>query len=205
MNVNLFVNMISIVILVFSLIFINGCATQQVNEPKEIASVMKNEFNGAPDWVTKSCNSYIKDEKKICGVGSIGGTRNPSLARSAAIGRAKTEISRTLQTKVMAMLKDYQATTTGGQYFGTSASDEQHVVDVSKQITDTTLVGAEINHSWISNNGTYYALVVLNVDKFKDIVNNMKTLPESTRKAIIERANKSFEELDKEIDKQREN
>jgi hypothetical protein len=166
---------------------------------------MKNEFDGAPGWVTKGCTSYIKDSKKICGVGSIGGTRNPSLIRTTAVSRARTEIARNLQTKVIAMLQDYQATTSGGQYFGKSASDEQHVVDVSKQITDLTLSGTEQKDSWISKNGTYYALIILNVEKFKNIVNNMNNIPESVRKSVIEHADKAFKELDMEIDKQKEN
>jgi len=39
---------------------------------------------------------------------------NVALARSAAEGRARTELARSLQTRVKAMLKDYQAATQGG-------------------------------------------------------------------------------------------
>ena len=155
--------------------------------------------------MTKGCTAFWGDkkgEKKICGVGSVGGTRNPSLARTAAMARARTEIARSLEVKVQAMLKDYQATTTGGQEFGTGAADEQHVVDVSKQITNTTLSGTELADSWVSANGTFYALVVWDADKFKDSVSQMKNLSESIRKAVIERADKAFEELDTEIQKQ---
>jgi hypothetical protein len=205
MNVRFIINLISIAVLASIGILLNGCASNSVTQPTAINTVMKNEFDGAPDWVTKGCASYIKDSKIICGVGSIGGTRDPSLARTTAVGRARTEMARTLQTKVIAMLKDYQATTTGGEYFGKSASDEQHVVDVSKQITNTTLSGTEQNNSWISDNGTYYALVILNVEKFKDVVENMNSLPESVRKAVVERADKAFEKLDIEIDKRKEN
>jgi hypothetical protein len=166
---------------------------------------MKNELIGAPDWVTKDCASYIKDNKKICGVGSIGGTRNPSIARTTAVARARTEIARTLQTRVTAMLKDYQATTSGGEYFGKYASDEQHVVDVSKQITNMTISGTVQKEICISKNGIYYVLVTLDIEKFKNIVQNMHSLPESVRKAVVERADKAFKELDVEIDKQKEN
>jgi len=205
MNARLVINLISIAVIASMGLLLNGCAGNSVTQPTEINTVMKNEFNGAPDWVTKGCSSYIKDSKNICGVGSMGGTRNPSIARTTSIARARTEMARVLQTKVTAMLKDYQSTTTGGEYFGKSASDEQHVVDVSKQITDMTLSGTEHKDSWISGNGTYYALVILSVEKFKDVVNNMNKLPESVRKAVIERADKAFEELDTEIDKKKEN
>jgi hypothetical protein len=94
------------------------------------------------------------------------------------------------------MLKDYQATTTGGEEFGTAAADEQHIVDVSKQITNFTLSGTEHRDTWISNSGTWYALVVLDLDKFEDSVGKMNNLSESIRKAVQERAAKAFDELD---------
>jgi hypothetical protein len=139
----------------------------------------------------------------ICGVGSAGGSRNASLMRSTATARARTELARSLQVKVKAMLKDYQATTTGGQDFGTAAADEQHIVDVSKQITDMSLSGTEVEDTWISQSGTFYALVAMDVDKFKNAVSKMNNLSESVRKAVEDRAQKSFEELDEEIDKER--
>ena len=204
MNSRFFINVISIAVFVSSGIILSGCASQPVT-PTAIDTVMKNEFIGAPDWVTKDCASYIKDNKKICGVGSIGGTRNPSIARTTAVARARTEIARNLQTRVLAMLKDYQATTSGGEYFGKYASDEQHVVDVSKQITNMTISGTVQKEIWVSKNGIYYVLVTLDIEKFKNIVQNMHSLPESVRKAVVQRADKAFGELDREIDKQKEN
>ena len=186
--------------LMAALMFAAGCANN--TRPPAIETVMGQEMEGAPDWVKgKGCPDK-KTNKEICAVGSIGGTRNVSLAREAAIERARVQMARTLQDKVMAMLKDYQATTTGGQEFGTSAADEQHARDVSKTVTDTTLAGTEIIDSWVSNKGTYYALVALDVDKFKDTVNKIQNLSESIRKAVIDRADNAFKELDDEIDKQ---
>ena len=179
--------------------FAVGCAGK--TGPKAIETIMGQEMEGAPDWVKgKGCTD--KKGMTICSVGSIGGTRNVSLARDAAIERGRVQIARTLNDKINAMLKDYQATTTGGQEFGTSAADEQHVRDVSKTITDMTLSGTEFIDSWVSNTGTYYALVALDVEKFKDTVNKIQNLSESVRKAVIERADKAFSDLDSEIDKQ---
>jgi len=165
-------------------------------KPAPMKSAMAQEFEGAPAWVTKGCAAYQGEKAAICGVGSVGGTRNPSLARSAAEGRARTAIARSLQTKVKAMLKDYQATTTGGEDFGTAAADEQHIVDVSKQITQMTLSGTQTVDSWISPNGTLYVLMKLDVDAFKEAVSGMKQLDERIRKAVVERAEKAFRELD---------
>ena len=181
-----------------------ACA-KKAPEPKPIEQVMGGEFKGAPDWVTKGCSVYYKEKKTptICGVGSVGGSRNVSLMRSTATARARTELARSIEVKVRAMLKDYQATTTGGQDFGTSAADEQNIVDVSKQITNMTLSGTELADTWISPNGTFYALVTMDVDKFKDTISKMGNLSDSVRKAVEERADKAFGELDEEIDKER--
>ena len=164
----------------------------------------EDEFVGAPGWVIQGCRAYWdEDEGMICGIGSAGGSRNVSLMRTTAIGRGRTEIARTLSTKVKAMLKDYESTTTGGQEFGRAANDEQHIVDVSKQITDMSLSGTEMADSWISQTGTYYALVGLDVEKFSNAVSRMDQLSESVRRAVVERAEDSFSELNEEIESER--
>ena len=181
-----------------------GCAG---TKPPTPATAVHEELAGAPCWVTKGGSCYFKQQDKgkyICGVGSVGGTRNVGLAREAALGRARTEIARSLSVRVASMLKDYQATTTGGAEFGTSAADEQHITDVSKQITDMTLSGTEIVDSWVSSSGTYYALSRLDIDGFKDAVHRMNNLSEAVRQAVVERADKAFEELDRATDGQAE-
>ncbi len=171
----------------------------------EPADAMPNEFAGAPQWVIQGCSAYPGEEvpTKICGVGSFVGSRNISLARTAAMARGRTEIARTLGIKVKSMLKDYQATTTGGQEFGNSASDEQHIVDVSKQLTDISLSGTEIRDTWISGAGTYYTLMVLDVNRFRDSLNRMNQLSDGLRKAISDRADASFSEMNEEIENER--
>jgi hypothetical protein len=183
---------------------LNACA-KKTPEPKPIEKVMSGEFKGAPDWVTKSCGVYYKAKgtPMVCGVGSIGGSRDVSLMRTTATARARNELARSLQLKIKSILEDYHKTITGGQNFGTSAADEQDSKEVSKQITDTTLYGTELEDTWISPNGTFYALVAMDVEKFKDAVSKMNNLSESVRKAVEERAEKAFEELDTEIDKER--
>ena len=155
----------------------------------------------APDWVTRGCSAFWGDDhpSKLCGVGSFGGTRNHSLAVTGAQGRGRTAIARSLDLHVKAMLKDYQSTTAGAE----KQSDEQHVTDVSKQITDFSLSGTEMKDFWISQAGTVYALVVLDVDKFTDSVSRMNHLSEEIRAAVEERARSSFKELDGDVQRER--
>lgn len=176
-----------------------GCSST----PRPPGEAVEGEFADAPSWVRQGCTGYWESEKdrKICGVGSVGSTRNAGLARSGAISRARTEIARTLSVQVEAMVKDYQATTTGGERFGAAAADDQHLEDVSRQITEATLSGTQLIDSWISSSGTFYALVALDVEQFKGAVAQMKSLSESVRTAVIERADKAFEDLDRQLDK----
>lgn len=178
-----------------------GCAST----PAPPGDAVKGELSDAPGWVRKGCSGYWekKEEKRLCGVGAMGSTRNAALARSGAIERARVELARSLQVQIEAMLKDYQATTTGGAGFGSESSDEQHVVDVSRQITEMSLAGTELVDSWISSSGTFYALVALDVEGFKGMVAEMKVLSEQVRSAVIQRADKAFDDLDRQLDKRR--
>jgi len=174
----------------FGMVFLMVSCASKENVP---ASAAQNELDGAPDWVL---NESSGGNGLICGVGSATGTRNVALARTAAQGRGRTAIARSLQVKVKAMLKDYMSTTTGGESFGKAANDEQHIEDVSKQITDTTLSGTEQKNTWISKTGTLYVQMCMDVEKFKGVVNSMQQLDEKIRAAVVERANKAFNELD---------
>lgn len=182
-----------------ALLSLAACSTTPV-PPKD---AIENELADAPDWVRKGCGSYWKDAEKrrICGVGAMGSTRNAAMARTGAMSRARTEIARSLQTQVEAMLRDYQSTTTGGEAFGLAANDEQHVEDVSRQITEMTLSGTELVDSWISRSGTFYALVSLDVETFQDAVSRMEQLSESVRRAVVDRAEQAFDELDHQLDR----
>ena len=186
----------AVVMVLAAAMMIVACgSSDEKNTPK---NAMSAEFEGAPQWVLKGGSS---NSKEICSIGSTGGTKSASIGRTAAVERGRTELSRMLSVKVQSMIKDYQSTTTGGEDFGVAANDEQHIVDVAKQITDNSLSGTEQKDSWISNSGTFYALVCMDIEKFSNAVNNMGQLRESIRKAVVERAEKAFDELSKEIEK----
>lgn len=167
-----------------------GCGTSS-SKPH---NALQAEMVGAPKWVQGTCQSGLQNKKAMCGTGSVAGMTNIALARSAAEGRARTELARNLQARVKAMLEDYQAGTQGGPENKTAS--EQHIEDVSKQITDTTLSGTRREDTWISDSGTLWALVVLDTDSFKDSLQNMKQLDERIRAAIVQRADNAFSELD---------
>jgi hypothetical protein len=176
-----------------------SCASAPAKTSKRVQPQAQKEAQnglaGAPAWIQRGCAAYWADapERGICGVGSASGSRNIALTTSTAEGRGRTAIARTLDTKVQAMLKDYQSTTTGGEEFGSAAADEQHVVDVSKQLTNGTLSGAERRDLWISPSGVVYSLMVLDLEKFQGAVWSMKQLSESVRSHVAQQAAEEFE------------
>lgn len=189
-----------IIVLFTGTVFI-GCGPKMPPSPEKI---MLQEYKGAPDWVVRGCSSYWKADdpnKEICGVGAVGGVKNPEIARESALIRARADIARKIQVTITSLLKDYQATTTGEDHFGTDTVDEQHIEIISKQVSDMNLSGTELVDSWVSDNGTYYVLVALHEEKFKDSINR-GDFSEGLKKVIIDRADKAFDDLDKNIENQ---
>ncbi|MEY4508592.1 MAG: hypothetical protein RLZZ450_714 [Pseudomonadota bacterium] len=153
------------------------------------------EMEDLPKWALGKCEETLKNKDALCASGSVQGMSSVSLARTAAEGRARTELARILEVRVKSMLKDYQAATQGGADNATSS--EQYINDTSKQITDITLSGSRLEENFVSKTGTFWALVVLDVDAFKGSLEKANDLNDQVRAAIIDRADRSFRALDR--------
>ena len=178
-----------------------GCASAPppAPPPPPPQNALQAEMVGAPKWVQMGCGAFFGEKKNlVCGVGAISGMSDISIARTAAQGRGRTEIARSLRLRVKSMLKDYAAVTKGGP--GQKLNNETHVEDVSKQVTDMTLTGTRIQDTWVSNAGTMWVLMVLDVESFKGSLKDMQGLDEQLRAAIVKRAEKSFSELNAETE-----
>lgn len=152
------------------------------------------EMENLPPWALGKCEESLKNKGALCGSGSVQGMSSVSLARSAAEGRARTELARVLQVRVKSMLKDYQSAAQGGP--DNETTSEQYIEDTSKQITDVTLSGSRLEETFVTETGTFWALVVLDVNAFKDSLQQANALNDQVRAAIIERADRSFQQLD---------
>ncbi|MBW2272368.1 MAG: hypothetical protein JRG96_03790 [Deltaproteobacteria bacterium] len=168
-----------------------GCASSKhsAHPPDDLAA----ELATAPDWVRTNCNSYWDDggATKICGVGSFRGTRNIALARTTAVARGRTEMARTLEITIETMLEDHPPSKGKGK---------EQIEVVSRQITDFTLSGSEMQDTWISDYGTLFALVALDLANFQDSLSQMGNLPEELRQTVQERAPRAFSELDRQTE-----
>lgn len=148
-------------------------------------------LEGAPIWVTQDCRNHFKDEPVICGVGSVSGVDSPSLARNTAMARGRTEISRYLTIEVRSIITDYQAQKGG--------KTEQEIEDQSTQISEMTLSGSRMASYFIGKDGTYYSLMVLELDAFKESVEASSTIEQELKQALIDNANKAFSVRDSEV------
>lgn len=171
-----------------------GCG-KDVTTPDE---QLPNEFAGAPTWVLEGCSAYWGDDDgaRLCGVGDAKIGRSMSVARTKATSRARAEISRTLETKVKNMLKDYQEQVTDGETEMTAEQFSSTTVSLSK----ATLNGTSVQNTWVSPTGQLYMLVALDLESFENSVRGMDEMSDRLRTFIEARAKKSFTELDEEME-----
>ena len=147
---------------------------------------------GAPAWALGDCHAFFgADGARLCGVGAMAGTRNVSLARTAAIGRARVSIGRTLEAKLVAMLNEHAATPEGAE-IAARPDREQYLRDVARQISDAALPSTTLDDSWVGQDGTLYTLVSLDADHFEDALARIAGLSEPLRAAVQSRARASF-------------
>ena len=144
--------------------------------------------NKAPKWTTQKGVTFSGDRAIFYGVGNIAGTHNPAMRRRAAEQAARADIAKTFNSFVQTMQKQYLATTTAGAM--DKASEEQHLEDVLKTLTQQSLVGADIVEYWdhpCPDRREGYALARMDLVRFTEAASQLQT------------ANASFKELDAKI------
>jgi len=192
-------------------LFAVGCAGQKpmgqeaggLARPDSVIQDVK----GLPKWVTQKGAAFSGERRVFHGVGNAAGLQNPSLRRRAAEGQARRDIAQTMQSYVAALQKQYMAETTAGDM--SKQSVEQHITDTMKQVTEATLVGAQIIEYWehpLRNEA--YALARLDLEQFLDVmksyqsaVGNAKELDAKVREYVRQNAAKAHDELNQELAK----
>lgn len=177
---------------VTALVTLSGCAGTTTPDEQ-----LPNEFAGAPSWVIQGCSAYWEDDgARICGVGDAKLGSSMSIARTKATSRARTEISRTLETKVQNMVKDYQEQVTDGESEMTAEQFSSTTVNLSK----ATLNGTSVQDTWISPSSQLYMLLALDIEAFNNSLAEMDQMSDQLRRFIESRARTSFAELDEEME-----
>ena len=141
--------------------------------------------NGMPKWVS--------DTPELCGVGIAKMRNNIGAARAGASGKARTDLSYQLETKVKAMIKSYNAE--GGTVDGDIS--EEMSKQASVNLSKTTINGSMTKKTYISkSDNQVYALVCLKPDVLTEAIGKMNELNAAQRKALERRAKQAHEELE---------
>ncbi len=148
-----------------------------------------------PKWVWKGSGAFDEDEGKVFyGVGLASGIKNRALLRATADNRARVEVAKVLETYVAALAKDYMASTTAGDM--SASSEEQHVEQALKSFTKATLHGATIVDHWVDpDDGTLFALCKLDLEAFKETLDNYRELDSKVRDYVRQNAERLHSEL----------
>ncbi|CAI2716975.1 LPP20 family lipoprotein [Nitrospina watsonii] len=152
----------------------------------------------APEWVLKGQGAF--DDRAFYGVGSAVGIRNTSLLRTSSENRARAALADVFETYVKKLYKDYQESATTGDMSATS--ETQYVEQALKNITNMSLRGSTIVDHWQNpNNGEMFSLAKIDLEHFEKNLSQYNDLSKQIRDQIKDQAEKSFDELDAEIDK----
>ena len=187
-----------LVYLVVLATWIAGCSGPAAPPPRVAPTIP---YDSGPKWVHKGSGAYEKGGKKLFfGVGVVQGIRNEGLARQACDNRARGEIAKIFDLYVAAMMKDYQRSTTAGDF--KNSSEEQDVLSVQKTITEVNLRGVEIRDHWQNpRSGALYGLAVLDLDGVMNNINKANQLNSRVRDYVRNNARKAFNDLDGELNK----
>jgi hypothetical protein len=196
-----------------------GAKKDAENSNAAAGAAATGDLAGAPSWVMGPCEKFFGERTVVCGVGSVQGMTNFSLARSAAQGRGRTEIAKKLEVRIRSVLTDYQSassntsaesggtadTTTEGRgdslsttnnSMNSSSVSDQMIAETTRQITEMTLNGSSLAESWMSPNGSVFALMVLESADFASTVENMSTVSGPLKQVVLDNIPKLFSDYD---------
>jgi hypothetical protein len=175
-----------------------ACAPSETSPDHPVRGVNP---DGTPKWVNKGSGAYEGAHgKAFYGVGLVAGIRNPALARQTADNRARGEIAKMFDLYVAAMMKDYQRSTTAGDF--KASAEEQDVVSAQKTITEVVVRGITMEDHWTDpKTGTLHALAVLRVSDVMKSLQNVRNLNTKIRDYVRANARRAFNDLDKELQK----
>jgi hypothetical protein len=159
--------------------------------------------SNAPAWVDKGSSFYEGDRgKAFYGVGAVTGLSDVQMRRTAAETNAARQIAQTFKLHIQDLAKYYGTAVKAGPADG--VSQEVMTQQITKAFTDMELSGVTVvDHYYDKDTKTQFALSVLDLEGFKNSLNNVKELNEEVKNRVKFNAEKAFKELDEEIQKQK--
>lgn len=145
---------------------------------------------GGPRWVRKGSTAFAPSDKVFYGVGRADeAIRSPGLRLEAADNRARADLQRYFDTYTGYLMKEYEG------------EEGQQVDRVIKTFSAGRLGGVRIvdRHE---RGDEIYSLAKLDLEEFRRVVRAAPELTEKARKTLIDRAEKLFEQLKDEENRQ---
>ena len=164
--------------------------------PVAPSNAVTRQFRSGPIWLRRGCSRALAEQGRhgICGVDGIIGATNPATARTGAEAKARANLARRIRTAVKAGLRSYHATGGGGA--GDRLDEEHDMEEISKEITEMTLVGVKVEDTYVSPDGSFWVMVFMDLDSFRDQVRSLDQYDEGMRKEILGRAEEFLREPD---------
>jgi hypothetical protein len=119
------------------------------------------EERGSRDMPSWALNTPVSDDI-IYAVGQ-GKKQNPSLSMKTAVGRARSEISQVVTTKVKTLFIDFMQESGVGE----NAQALEFTENVTKQVSNNVLNGSKVTETYPAKDGTIFALVEYSLDLAK--------------------------------------
>ncbi len=149
-----------------------------------------------PEWVRKGGAGFDDAMDKFYGVGISQGITNRALQMQTADQRARTELSRVLNTYTANFMKDYMSSAIATDM--DDSQEEQFVSSITKSITETTLVGSKIVDHFKGPDGTMYSLAEVSFDSLAGM---MRDKMAERAQELKMTADEALRELDEQLEK----
>ncbi|MEH6470638.1 MAG: LPP20 family lipoprotein [Halopseudomonas sp.] len=169
-------------ILLLGLVVLAGCSSQRTLE-SDLG------LSDAPDWVNIGTQAVDNEEGRLLqGVGMAASMSDPSLQRSTADNRARTEIARILSTYIDGTIKDYSA--------ASGTQSDANIEQVLRSSTKTALSGARIIARWLDpDSGSLYSFAELDMQQLEQLLSTSSALSAELQKYIADNADTEFQQL----------
>ena len=156
-------------------------------------------MSSRPDWITKGGSAFKDNKKALYGVGIADSIKSEALRRTAADNRAIAEISKRLSVMSTSLMRDYMSSASVPEEEKTNG--EQYVENTVKTFADNSMSGVKIIDRW-DDGKTAYSLAILDVNDLRLMTDDIKQLSQKTKEYIKANAEKAFDKLEQEQQKQ---
>jgi len=179
------------------IVSVAACATSPSNRAANTRVI--SEEAKAPEWVNGGCS----DKKVLCGVGFASTLGDYTVGRQEADSLALVDLRGIMETYVGYLLEGYKKRVLSGDPHAVSIMGQTE--EAVKRVVGGTLTGVKIVDHWEHpTKNMIFSLAKVDLNAFKDNVDQMKDLSEEFKKHVRENADRMLQKLDRELEKKKQ-